>query len=77
MRSLSLYDKLLEIYSTKNNPEKADLLRCVEVFLHKKYDSKKIEAIVEGMIKKYDFEMLAQKRRNRNLLASSLDSIIP
>ncbi len=76
MRSLSLYDKLLEIYSTKNNPEKADLLRCVEVFLHKKYDSKKIEAIVEGMIKKYDFEMLAQKRRNRNLLASSLDSII-
>jgi len=91
MRPPSLRNKLLEYYAlqkgkTKNNNESTEdntgsdnnssLIRHVTNYLHKKYDDRKIQRIIEDMFEKYNFEEEARDIRKRYLLSSYIDSIV-
>jgi hypothetical protein len=80
MRPSTLRDKLLEFHASHEeiNSEynNDNLMRCVTNYLHKKYDNKKVQKLIDDMYNRYDLTQESIDIRRRNQLSDYIDSII-
>lgn len=76
MKPSTLHDKILELYTRKDNIEPENIKRCVENYLHKKYDDAKIQKVLSDIESKHDFREESQKLKSRSRLLNYIDSIV-
>jgi len=82
MKPATLHEKLLELYAKKevidiNNINDKNLVsRVITNYLHKKYDSKKVQNLIEDIYMRYNFEEESVEIKRRNQLSDYIDSIV-
>ncbi len=80
MRPSTLRDKLLEFHASQEefNSEynNDNLIRCVTNYLHKKYDIKKVQRLIDDMYNRHDLTQESTDIRRRNQLSNYIDSIV-
>jgi len=80
MKPYTLRDKLLEFHESQaelnNDYNNEKLIQCVTDYLHKKYDNKKVQRLIDDMCKRHDLKRESIDIRRRNHLADYIDSIV-
>ena len=80
MRPSTLRDKLLELYAnyeeSHNNDNSKNLMRCVTNYLHKKYDDKKIQRLIDDIYSRHNLTEESVELKRRSQLSDYIDSIV-
>ncbi|NSW90851.1 MAG: restriction endonuclease [Firmicutes bacterium] len=80
MRPSTLRDKLLELHANQEGLDSKynnqNLIRCVTNYLHKKYEDKKIQRLIDDMYSRHNITEESTDLRRRNQLADYIDSIV-
>ncbi len=76
MKPPTLYNKLVELYSVKEQPDNESIERCVQNYLHKQHAQKKINNIISQLSCNKQIEKESKKHKNKKALSSYIDSIV-
>ncbi len=76
MKTLTLKDKVLEVYLKKDDPDARSLKRGIERYMRKPCQDRKLDRILDDLKKRYDLENEAEIIKSRMNLSNYIDFII-
>ncbi|HHV60356.1 MAG TPA: restriction endonuclease [Clostridiaceae bacterium] len=76
MKTLTLKDKVLEVYLKKENPDERSIKRSIERYLRKPCSERKSERILNDLRSRFDIDKEVRQARSRENLSKYIDSII-